>query len=174
MSCTFLHMTRGSFTDIPLWRGPGGIRIRGYGLVARISRLESGSPSVGSEVLAGDGVIGVSTGITITQGLTAAGITPAAEPFTTGAVSPEERPGVGELPADPVRRPGLSRETGRRLVDMLRHAVRAGYARAPSVATAMAGRLGATPHVEAAAWVAADFMEAADLTGAAVGAGNQS
>src|SRR5271166_169919 len=165
MSCTFLHMTRGSFTDIPLWRGPGGIRIRGYGLVARISRLESGSPSVGSEVLAGDGVIGVSTGITITQGLTAAGITPAAEPFTTGAVSPEERPGV-ESPADPVRGPGRSKEIGRRLVDMLRHGVKAAYARAPSAVTAMAGRQGATPHVEAAAWVAGDLMVAEDLTGA--------
>src|SRR5271169_280837 len=139
----------GWFTDIPLWRGLGGIRIRGYGLAARISRSESASQSVGSEVLAGDGVIGASTGITTTQCITTAGITRGAERFTTGAVLVEQQRRVA------VRRPGRSTEIGRRLADMLRHAVRAACARAPSAATAMADRQGVIPHGEAPAWVEA-------------------
>src|ERR1700693_163845 len=124
MSCTFPHTIHGSFTDIPWWPGRGGIHIRGFGLAARISHSESGSQSGGTEVLDGDGVIGGSTGTTTTQGLTMAGITPGAEPFTTGAVLAEQ-----ELPAGRGQRPGLSREIGRRLGDTPHHAARAAYAR---------------------------------------------
>src|ERR1035438_9894959 len=81
-SCMYPRTIRGWFTGIQSWRGRDGIRILEFGLVARISHSESASQSGGSEVLVGDGVVGDSTGITTTQGLTTAGITPRAEPCT--------------------------------------------------------------------------------------------
>src|SRR5208282_2954820 len=83
--------------DIPSWRGRGGIRIPESGLAARISHSESASESVGSAALDGAGVIGDSTGITDTQGLAAAGTSPRAERFITGAISPAaEQPVAAE------------------------------------------------------------------------------
>jgi hypothetical protein len=131
------------------------------------------SQSGGSEVLAGDGVIGDSTGITTTQGLTTAGITRGAEPFTTGAVLPEGRPVVGDLPAVLGQRQGLSREIGRRPADTLHRAARAAYAQAPLAATVMAVRRGVIPRAEAAAWVAEAHMAEGDLTAAAADGGNR-
>ena len=174
MSCTFLHTIRGWFTDIRSWRGRDGIRTLEFGLAARICHSESASPSGGSEVLDGDGVIGDSTGITTTQGLTTAGITPGAEPFITGAVLHEEKQGVGELPAAPVRRLGLSTEIGRRLGDTPHHAARAAYVRAHLAVTVMAVRQGVIPRAEAAAWVAEAHVAEGLLTAAVVDGANRS
>src|SRR5271156_2513395 len=117
MRFTSPHTIRGWFTDIRSWRGRDGIRIPESGLAGRFSHSASASQSGGSEVLDGDGVIGDSTGITTTQCITTAGITPAVEPFTTGAVLPEQQPGAPELATVPVQRPGLSTEIVRRLGD---------------------------------------------------------
>lgn len=59
------------------------------------------------------------------------------------------------LPTIPGLRPGLSRETGRRLEDSVNPAVRAVSARAPSAATTTAERPGAIRHAGAPAWAAA-------------------
>ena len=83
-------MIRGWFTDIPSWLGRDGIPILEFGLGGRTSRSESVLASVGSVVLDGDGVIGDSTGMTITQGLAAAGTTPGAERFITATVTTAE------------------------------------------------------------------------------------
>ena len=169
MSYMYRHTIRGWFTDIRSWRGRDGIRTLGFGLAARISHSESASPSGGSEVLVGVGVIGDSTGITTTQGLTMAGITRGAEPFTTGAVLGEQ-----DLPGVRGQRPGLSRGIGRRLGDTPHHAARAGYARAPLAVTVMAARQGVIPRAEAAAWVAEAHMAEGDLTAVVVDGGNRS
>jgi hypothetical protein len=133
-------------------------------LAARISRSESASESVGSEVSDGDGVTGDSTGITTTQFITTASITPGAERFTTAAVLREEQASEAELSTGRGLRPDLLKEIGKRLGDTLHQAARAACDRAPSAATAMADRKGATRHAEAPVWVAeARVAEAADL-----------
>src|SRR5208337_3056053 len=90
-------ITRGWFTAIPSWLGRDGIRIREFGLAARISISESASESAGTAALAGAGAIGDSIGITDTQGITAAGTTPEAERFITGATTTEEEAGRAEF-----------------------------------------------------------------------------
>src|SRR5208337_4777953 len=160
MSSTSLRMIRGWFTDIQWWHGRGGTRIPESGLAARISRSESASPSVGTEVLDGVGVIGDSIGITATQCTTMPGTIPGAGRFITGAMPIEQEAGAAELTAAaaelvpvsmqgtgpgtwahvaklttvPAPPPGLSKETGRRLEATLNPAVRAASARAPSAA----------------------------------------
>ena len=78
------------------------------------------------------------------------------------------------LPTIPGLRPGLSRETGRRLEDSVNPAVRAVSARAPSAATTTAERPGAIPPAEVpvsegALAAAAAFMAVVDT---AAGGGN--
>jgi hypothetical protein len=63
-------------------------------------------------------------------------------------------------------------EIGKRLGDTLRHAARAACVRAPSVATAMADRQGATRHAGAPVWVAEARMEEAEDLMAVVDGGN--
>src|SRR5208337_52939 len=92
-------ITRGWITAIPSWLGRDGIRIREFGLAARISISESASESAGTAALAGAGAIGDSIGITDTQGITAAGTTPEAARFITGATTTEEQTGAAELTA---------------------------------------------------------------------------
>ena len=86
-SSTSPHTIRGSFTEIPSWRGRGGIRIPASGMTGLTFPGESVSRSVGSGVSDGAAVIGDSIGITDTQLMITTGTTPAAPPFTTGAVS---------------------------------------------------------------------------------------
>src|SRR5271166_3298145 len=133
MSCTSPHTIRGWFTDIQSWRGRDGTHILESGLAAPISRSELASESVGGGASDGDGVIGGSTGITITQFTTMAGITPGAGPFTIVAVSPEGQASGAALITVPGQL-GLSREIERRHGDTLRLAVRAAYILAPSAA----------------------------------------
>jgi hypothetical protein len=59
--------------------------------------------------------------------------------------------GAAEIPIVPAQRPGLLKETTKRLEDMLNPAVRAASARAPSAATTMAEKPGAIRHAEAPA-----------------------
>src|ERR1019366_980189 len=118
-------ITRGRFTDIPSWRGRDGTRIRESGLAARTSISEWASESVGSEALAGAGVIGDSIGVADTQCMAAAGTTPGAERFITVAISRAAESRAAELHAAglhaaelhaaelatvPAPRPGLSTE----------------------------------------------------------------
>jgi len=178
-------MIRGRFTDIPSWRGRAGTRIPESGLVARTSRSDSPSESVGSEVLDGAGVIGDSIGVADTHSITAAGTTPGAGRFITGTPSTEAEgraaelspvaellAGAAEFTTVAAQPPGLSAETPRRREDTLHPTAKAARARAPSAATAMAERPGAMRHVEAPAWVA-ERVAAEDLTAAVAGAGNR-
>ncbi len=131
MSFTYLLMIPGWFTDIRLRRGRDGIRIREYGLAGLIFRSDLALESVGAAVLDGDGAIGDSTGITITQGLTTGGITPGAERFITGVpMLVADLPGavvssVGVVSTAGVG-PGRSTEIGRRHEDTLLRTGRAG------------------------------------------------
>jgi hypothetical protein len=111
--------------------------------------------------LDGAGVIGDSIGVADTQCTTMAGTTPGAERFITGAMPTEQEARAAELMADaaelttvPAQRPGLSRETSRRLEAMLHPALRVASARVPSAATAMADRPRAIRHAERPASVA--------------------
>jgi hypothetical protein len=56
--------------------------------------------------------------------------------------------GAAEIPTVPAQRPGLLKETTKRLEDMLNPAVRAASARAPSATTTMVDRRGAFRHAE--------------------------
>jgi hypothetical protein len=123
--------------------------------------------------------------------MAAAGTTPGAERFITGAISHAAESHAVELHAAelhaaelhaaelatvPALRPGLSTETGKRLADTLHLAVRAAHARVPSAATAMADRPRAFRHAERPASVverrvAEVGLMAADLTAAATEAG---
>src|SRR5208282_61011 len=123
----------------------------------------------------GAGVIGDSTGITDTQGLAAAGTSPRAERFITGAISPaaeahaaERTAHAAELTAVPALPPDPSTETGRRLEAMLNPGGRAAHARAPSAATTMADRPRAIRHAEARAWVAEQPVAAERVVAAVV------
>jgi hypothetical protein len=82
-SSTSPHTIRGWLTEIPSWRGRGGIRIPASGMTGLTFPGESVSRSVGSGVSDGAGVIGDSIGITDTQLMITTGTTPAAPPFTT-------------------------------------------------------------------------------------------
>jgi hypothetical protein len=180
MLFTSPRITRGWFTEGPLWRGRDGIRIPESGLAARIYRGAGASESGGLAVLDGAGVIGDSIGITTMQCLTTAGTTRVAERFTTGAIFIEEQAGAGdstalaaELALDPMQgtglagtsagaaesttvpaeRPGPSKETLRPLEDILHPAVKAALAQAPSAATTKVDRQGAIRPEEARASV---------------------
>jgi hypothetical protein len=107
--------------------------------------------------------------------LTTAGITPGAERFITGAVLPEEQASGAEVLTGRGLRPDPLKEIGKRLGDTLHHAVRAACGRAPSAATAMVDRKGATRHAEAPVWVVeARVAEAADLMVVVADGGNRS
>jgi hypothetical protein len=143
-------------------------------------RSESASESGGSAVSDGAGVIGDSTGITITPCLTTADTFPVAQRFITGAISiAAERTvaesAVAELSIVPVREPGLSAETTGPPADTPRPAAKAGSARVPSAATSVAERLGAFPRAEAPASAAAEDFTGAEavVTLAAEGDGNR-
>ena len=95
--------------------------------------------------------LGIQLAWPITQLMAAAGTTPGATRFITGAVSTEAeaaRGGAaasaatrgGSFPTVPAQRPGLSTETARRLEDTLHPAVRAASARAPSAAIEKGGQ----------------------------------
>jgi len=181
---------------IPSWDGRDGTRIRGFGLAARTFRSEWASESVSSGVMDGAGITGGSIGITDMPLLAAAGTTPGATRFITGAASTEaegravelttvaastevERR-AAELTTVPAQRPERSMETGRRREDTLHPAVRAASAQAPSAASKRAGRQRAIRHAEAPASVAEDRVAEGDFTAeeeegaGAVGVGNRS
>lgn len=186
MRSTFRRMTRGWCMDIRSWHGRDGIRIPGSGLADRIFHSDSVLASAGLAVLDGDGVIGVSTGVTITSCSITAAISPGAERFTTAAIiiaaesDAEEltaaaaaHTGAGELrlvvfpvsgvesTAIPVPWPGLSTETGRQPEDTLNRAARAASVPVHSADTGTAVRPGAFPHADrraSAARVAAEAM----------------
>ena len=162
-------MIRGWFTDIPWWRGRGGIRIQESGLEARISHSDLALGSVGGAALDGDGAIGDSTGTTIMRGLTAGGTTPGAGRFITGA--PMLVADLHGAVVSTVAGPGLLMETGRGLEDMVRRADRAECAQGPSAVTTTADRPGASHRVEAPASVAG-FTAEEGATGAEAGDGN--
>src|SRR5580704_13077509 len=112
MRFTSRHTIRGWFTDIRSRHGQDGIRTLEFGLAARIYRLDLALESVGGEVSDGAGVIGDSTGITITRSITTAGITPAAERSTTEAVLPGLEACGAEVST--AEGQGRSTETGKR------------------------------------------------------------
>src|SRR5579872_7576345 len=80
-------MIRGWFTGVPSIRGRDGMHIREFGLEDLTCHsglvLESG----GSEVLGGAGDIGDLIGAAGIRFMAAAGISPAVQRFTTGAIS---------------------------------------------------------------------------------------
>jgi hypothetical protein len=143
--------------------------------------------------MGGDGAIGDSIGITITQCSITTGITRVAGRFITAAISTgaagvttpdaaELTPDVGETTAGgagliTVRvlgRRGLSTGIDRQLGDTLHREARAGSIRVPSAATTMAGRRGAFRLAGARAWVVGlTEVEAEVRTGAVAGAGNR-
>jgi hypothetical protein len=123
--------------------------------------------SVGGEVSDGAGVIGDSTGITITRSITTAGITPAAERSTTEAVLPGLEACGAEVST--AEGQGRSTETGKRPGDTRHHTARAAYDRVPSAATAMADRQGASRHAGAPVLVAEARVAEADLMAEADG-----
>src|ERR1700732_2448723 len=103
-------MIRGWSTEIPSSRGRGGIHIRASGLVVCTCRSDSASESVGSAALGGAGVIGDSTGITITQLLIMVGTTFGAPRSTTETTTTTVEPhtmdlmaGAGGVGAGPAR-----------------------------------------------------------------------
>jgi len=124
-----------------------------------------------------------------------AGITPGAERFITGAISPEEARAAdltvavaestapaadlmiaaAESTAHAAQLPGPSTETGRRREATPHPAVRAASARAPTAATTMADRPRHIRHAAAPAWVAepavavAERVAAEDLAAAVAG-----
>ena len=153
------------------WPGRDGIHIQESGLAVPTCRSEWVSESVGTAVLAGAGVIGDLTGITITRFITTADTSPEAERFITAAAitAAEDLMALGAglavsvaaLMLAPALPPGLSMETVRRLEDMPNRAVRAASVRAPSAAMSMADRREAFRHAEARASVAAGRAAAA-------------
>src|SRR5580692_1312153 len=176
-------MIRGWSTEIRSWRGRDGIRILGSGSAVLTCRSDSASESVGSAALGGVGVIGDSTGITITQLSTMVGITPGAGRFTTETPTTEVEADAVDLMAGaadsatiPEQLPDLSTEIAELPEDTPSPAIRAASAQVHSAATTMAERRGATRHAEAPASVAAEAFtaaEAEDLAGAAAGDGNR-
>lgn len=129
--------------DILSRHGRDGIPIPGFGLAAPILISDSALESAGSAVLAGDGVIGDSTGITITRSITTAGISPAAERFITATISiAVVESDAGESTTVLELRPDHSMETGRQLEDMLSPVVRAASARVHLADMGMADRRG--------------------------------
>ena len=82
-------MIPGWFTGIPLWRGRDGTRIPEFGLAARTFRSGWVLESASSEVLGGAGIVGDAIGVAVSQLLAAAGTTPGATRFITGAASTE-------------------------------------------------------------------------------------
>jgi hypothetical protein len=155
---------RGTFTDIPLWRGRDGMRIPGFGLGDRIFHSGSALELGGGAVLDGDGGIGVSIGTTITLCLTMEGTTPGAGRFIT--VAPMLVADLHEAGR------GLSMETGKRLEGSPHPADRAACIRARSAAMTMADRRGAFPHAEGRASVVEGSTVAAEVTEAVVDGGD--
>jgi hypothetical protein len=166
---TFPRTIRGWFMVVPSWHGRGGTHIPESGTTVRSSRSGSASESVFSEDLAGAGVIGDSIGITATQFTITTGTTRGAEHFTTGAISIEgEGTGAGDS-IDPEEGRGRSTETGRLPEDMRNLTVKAVPARGPSVATTVAERQEAFPHVGAPVLVEAEAFAAAVAEAAGIG-----
>src|ERR1700722_8051724 len=158
-SFTSRRMIRGWFTDIPWWRGRDGTRIPESGLAAHTCRAESVSESVGTAALDGDGAIGDSIGIIITQSSTTTGTTLAVPRFTTettitgvAASAADSMAGAVDSITIPAQ-PGPLTETRARLADTPSRAARAVSAPAPSAATTTADRQGAIRHAEALASV---------------------
>jgi len=173
---TSLHTIPGWFTDIPLWPGRDGIHIPESGLAGRTFRSELVSESAGTAALDGAGVGGDSTGVADIHFMAAAGTTPTATPFTTGAISTGEARERESITVQ-ARCPDLSMETVRRLeATLLNPTVRAVFARALSAATIMADKPGVIHPVEAPASVAEDFtvVAAEGLMAAVAGADNRS
>jgi hypothetical protein len=182
--------------EIPSTRGQDGTPIPVFGMAARTCPLGWVLESATSEGLDGAGITGDSIGVADSQLLAAAGTTPGATRFITGAASTEaegravelttvaastevERR-AAELTTVPAQRPERSMETGRRREDTLHPAVRAASAQAPSAASKRAGRQRAIRHAEAPASVAEDRVAEGDFTAeeeegaGAVGVGNRS
>jgi len=157
-------MIRGWFTEAPSWRGPDGTRIPEYGLAARTSRSEWATELASSGVLDGAGLVGDSIGAADSRLLAAAGTTPGAPRFITGAASTgvgargaefptaaastEVEAQAADFPTVPAQRPELSTETGRRREATLHPAARKVSARAPSAPSRRADRQRAIRHGE--------------------------
>ena len=171
---TFRPMIHGWSTGIPSWLGRVGIHIPESGLADRICHSESALELAGSEALDGDGVIGVSTGITTSYFITTTRISRGARRFITGTISIVVERGGAELSTVPEEGPDLLAEIDKRLGDMPHPAVRAAYAQAPSAATTTADKPAAFRHAGALASVVAfTVVVAEDFTAAAVaGTGN--
>jgi hypothetical protein len=181
-------MIHGMFTGIPLWHGRDGIRIPEFGLAARTFRSAWALESASSEVLGGAGIIGDAIGVAVLELLAAVGTTRGATRFMTGTpstgaeVSTEVEPcGAERLTVAEVdvsteaeacaavvsaRDPALSTETTEQLEDTRHLADRGAPAQAPSVATGMVDRRGASPHAEGPASAVVDFTVAEDFTAA--------
>ncbi len=92
----FQPMIRGWFTEIPSWRGRVGIRIPESGLADRTYRGAAASESAGSAAMDGAGIIGDSIGVAGTRCTAAAGTTPGATHFITGATSTAQEACAGQ------------------------------------------------------------------------------
>jgi hypothetical protein len=111
--------------------------------------------------------------------MTAAGITPEAPRFITGAISTVEAARVAERTSAPAHRAGLLMEIPRLLEDMPSRAVRLARAQAPSADITVVDRRGPIRHAEAPAWAveaaftaaeAVDRVVVAAVAGVAAGA----
>ena len=132
-----------------------------------ISPSGSDSESASSEVMAGDGVVGASTGTIDMRSITTAGTTPAATRFTTAAISTgaaefaaERTEHVAERTAHAAERIGLSTATTGPLEATPHPAAKAAPALEPSAATTMAVRNAVFPRADKPASVAEDFAVA--------------
>jgi hypothetical protein len=190
-------MIRGWFTDIRWWPGQDGIRIREFGLAARISHSAPDSELAFSVGTAGGGIDGDTTGITDMQFITTTGTTREATRFITATLTTEEEPNAAVLMADvpaltretgqatgvwageaesltdPANRLGPSTEVHRRLEATLNPAAKMAPARAPSAATSMADRQEAIRHGGAPAWVVVEGREVAEDLAVAAAIGNE-
>jgi hypothetical protein len=98
----------------------------------------------------------------------------AVDSIIAAMVETESVAGIGvDLETIPVRRRGLSTETGKRLEDTLRPEARAACARVPSAATTTAARLEVFLPAEAPAWVADVQVADAQVVATAVDAISQ-
>ena len=137
-------------------------------MAAPISRSDQALESVSSAVLVGVGITGDSIGVAVTPPMAAAGITPAATLFITGAASVAGKERAADFPAVPALRPEVLTETGRQLEDTPHPAARVAPAREPLATSKRVDRQRATRHVEAPALVVDKTVVAVGKAGALV------
>jgi hypothetical protein len=134
--------------------------IREFGTAAHIFRSDSDSELASSAVMDGVGIIGDSTGAAAMGCMTAAGITPEAPRFITGAISTVEAARVAERTSAPAHRVERSMEIPKLLEDTPLRGVRPARAPALSVDITVVDRRGPIRHAEAPAWAVEAFTAA--------------